>query len=128
VLTKSNGFEIASRLSRSSNQVLQILSSEYAPFVLKDFYKSLRLTIYATKEEIEEAHKILTALRSKGRMRYSDLADFGYATTTTRALKAMEEAKLITKQVMSEPYRPVVYSLTEKGKKVSEIVADLQKL
>ena len=73
--------------------------------------------------------KILTALRVKGRMRYSDLVDVvGFATTTTRALKAMEEAKLVTKQVMSEPYRPVVYSLTEKGKKVSELVAELEKL
>jgi DNA-binding HxlR family transcriptional regulator len=73
--------------------------------------------------------KILGALKSKGKMRYSELVDIvGFATTTTRALKAMEEAKLVTKQVVNEPYRPVVYSLTEKGRKAGELVTELEKL
>ena len=72
--------------------------------------------------------KILMALKTKSRMRYSDLAELVGNSTTTRALKAMEEAKLVTRQVLSDPYRPVVYSLTEKGKKASELLSELEKL
>lgn len=73
--------------------------------------------------------KILDALKAKGRMRYSDLVEVvGFSTTTSRALKAMEALKLIQKQVLNEPYRPVVYWLTERGRKLAEIVAELEKV
>jgi DNA-binding HxlR family transcriptional regulator len=49
-------------------------------------------------------------------------------TTTTRALRAMEECKLLTRRVLDEPYRPVSYSLTERGKKLSELLGELEKL
>lgn len=72
--------------------------------------------------------KILDALRDKNRMRYSDLVEVvGFSTTTSRALKAMALLKLIDKEVLNEPYRPVAYSLTEKGRRLSEIVADLER-
>ncbi len=73
--------------------------------------------------------RILSTLKEKGRVRYSDLADLvGFATTTTRALKAMEEARLVNKEVLNEPYRPVVYSLTEKGKKAADLIGELTNL
>ncbi len=72
--------------------------------------------------------KILDALRDKNRMRYSDLVEVvGFSTTTSRALKAMQLLKLIDKEVLNEPYRPVAYSLTERGRRLSEIVADLER-
>jgi hypothetical protein len=36
----------------------------------------------------------------------------------SRALKAMEEMKLIEKKALTEPYRPGAYWLTAKGKKI----------
>lgn len=62
-------------------------------------------------------------------MQYSELVEVvGFSTTTTRAIKAMESLKFINKEVLNEPYRPVVYWLTEKGKRLSEIMAELEKL
>lgn len=73
--------------------------------------------------------KILAALKQKERMRYGELVEVvGFATTTSRALKAMEAAKLVEKEALSEPYRPVVYWLTEKGRKVSDLAASLEGL
>jgi len=73
--------------------------------------------------------KILAALRQKERMRYGELVVVvGLATTTTRTLKAMEEAKLVEKEAPSEPYKPVAYWLTEKGRRMSDLVASLQGL
>ena len=70
--------------------------------------------------------KILTALKKKERMSYSELARIvGFSTTASRALKAMERHKLVNKQVLNEPYRPVVYSLTERGAKLSELVEEI---
>jgi DNA-binding HxlR family transcriptional regulator len=40
----------------------------------------------------------------------------------------MEKLGLIEKRVLTEPYRPVVYYLTEKGKKLTEIIEQLQEL
>lgn len=62
-------------------------------------------------------------------MRYSELVKIvGFSTTTTRALKAMEAAKLVRKEVLNEPYRPVAYWLTERGRKLSQMVAEIEKL
>lgn len=51
----------------------------------------------------------------------------GFSTTTIRALKAMESQKIVLR-VLNEPYRPVAYSLTEKGKRLSELVTEIEKL
>ena len=73
--------------------------------------------------------KILGALRKQESMNYSELAKIvGFETTATRALKALEEGKYLTREVQNKPYRPVAYSLTEKGKRLSEIVVELERL
>jgi DNA-binding HxlR family transcriptional regulator len=72
--------------------------------------------------------KILLALRKQDQ-NYSALAKLvGFSTTTSRALKAMESNKLVTKQVLNEPYRPVIYSLTERGRKLSSILDEIERL
>ena len=78
---------------------------------------------------LKGTRKILELLRVKDRMRYSELVNaIGFSTTTTRALKAMEAAKLVDRKVLDEPYRPVAYSLTEKGRKLSQLVAEIEKV
>ena len=78
---------------------------------------------------LKGTRKILEVLRDKGQVRYSQLADaVGFSTTTSRALKAMEAAKLVDREVLDEPYRPVAYSLTEKGRKLSQLAAEIEKL
>jgi DNA-binding HxlR family transcriptional regulator len=78
---------------------------------------------------LKGTRKILEMLKARERMRYSELVDaIGFSTTTSRALKAMEAAKLVDRKVLDEPYRPVAYSLTEKGKKLSQLVAEIEKL
>ena len=73
--------------------------------------------------------KILIALKEQGSTKYLDLVKkVGFATTTTRALKALEENKFVTREVLDEPYRPVAYSLTDKGKRLLEIVMEIEKL
>lgn len=71
--------------------------------------------------------KILDELTAKGNVRYSELVRaVGFSTTTTRALKAMERMGLVEKKVLAEPYRPVIYSLTKKGKRLAEISKQLE--
>jgi DNA-binding HxlR family transcriptional regulator len=73
--------------------------------------------------------KILLALRKQDSMNYSELAKIvGFETTATRALKALEAGKYLTREVLNKPYRPVAYSLTERGKRLSEIVVELERL
>ena len=78
---------------------------------------------------LKGTRKILEVLSDKGQVRYSQLADaVGFSPTTSRALKAMEAAKLVDREVLNEPYRPVAYSLTEKGRKLSQLTAEIEKL
>lgn len=71
--------------------------------------------------------KILDELTVKDSVRYSELVRaVGFSTTTTRALKAMEWMGLVEKKVLAEPYRPVIYSLTKKGKRLAEISKQLE--
>ena len=73
--------------------------------------------------------KILLELKEKGSVKYSELVKVvGFSTTTTRALKHMEKLGLIEKKALTEPYRPIVYYLTEKGKRLTEIIEQLQEL
>jgi DNA-binding HxlR family transcriptional regulator len=73
--------------------------------------------------------KILEELGERGSVRYSDLVKaVGFSTTTTRALKGMEKLGVVRKRVMEEPYRPVEYSLTDKGRRVLGIVKELERL
>jgi len=73
--------------------------------------------------------KILEELGEKGGVNYSELVRVvGFSTTTTRALKRMEEFGIVEKRVLAKPYRPVEYSLTEKGKRLAEIVKKIDAL
>jgi DNA-binding HxlR family transcriptional regulator len=73
--------------------------------------------------------KILKALASNRQMKYSDLVrQVGFSTTTTRALKGMEQLDLVQKKALTEPYRPVAYWLTDKGKRVAEVAEMLESI
>jgi DNA-binding HxlR family transcriptional regulator len=68
-------------------------------------------------------------MEKAGKMRYSEIVKIvGYSSTTTRALKNMERHSIVKKEVLNEPYRPVSYSLTDKGKKLATLVKDLESL
>jgi len=72
---------------------------------------------------------IVLNLYRHGPMRYSEIVKIvGYSTTANRALKALERMGFIEKQALTEPYRPVIYSLTEKGKKLARILEQLESL
>lgn len=73
--------------------------------------------------------KILLSMEKYGKMNYSDLVEeVGYSTTTTRALKSMEKQGIVNREVLNEPYRPVAYSLTDKGKKLLTLLKELENL
>jgi DNA-binding HxlR family transcriptional regulator len=62
-------------------------------------------------------------------MRYYEIVKVvGYSTTTTRALKSMERQGLVKKEALNEPYRPVSYSLTDKGRKLATFLKELENL
>lgn len=78
---------------------------------------------------LKGTRRILVALTHKEKMNFSELARIvGFSTTTTRSLKAMEAHLLVTKEVLNEPYRPVAYSLTDRGKRVANLLAELDKI
>jgi len=73
--------------------------------------------------------KILLSMERAGKMRYSEIVKVvGYSTTTTRALKSMERHGIVKKEVLNEPYRPVSYSLTDKGRKLVTFLKELESL
>ena len=73
--------------------------------------------------------KILLSMEKAGKMRYSEIVKIvGYSTTTTRALNSMERHGIVKKEVLNEPYRPVSYSLTDKGRKLAILLKELENL
>lgn len=73
--------------------------------------------------------KILLNLERTGKMRYSEIVKaVGYSTTTTRSLKSMEKLSIVKREVLNEPYRPVAYSLTEKGRRLTSVLKELENL
>lgn len=73
--------------------------------------------------------RILEELRQRQKSMYSDLVRIvGHSTTTTRALNAMMALGFIEKEVLNKRYRPVVYFLTEKGRKLAEKASELEAL
>ncbi|MCS7386821.1 MAG: winged helix-turn-helix transcriptional regulator [archaeon GB-1867-005] len=75
---------------------------------------------------LKGASKILIALYENDLLIYSQLVEIvGYSTTTNRAIKKLIEFRLIKRRVLDERYRPVAYSLTETGRKLSEIIMQL---
>ena len=82
-----------------------------------DIFKALALTGTA---------KIIEAL-SKGPMRYSEIVKIvGFSTNATRSLKALQSLKLVKRRVLSGPYRPVEYSLTDSGVKVRQLMKSIE--
>lgn len=78
---------------------------------------------------LKGTRKILLELQQRQKVRYSDLVRVvGHSTTTSRALSSMENLDIVTKEVLQEKYRPVVYSLTENGKRLSKILIELTSL
>ncbi|MGH9923578.1 MAG: winged helix-turn-helix transcriptional regulator [Nitrososphaerales archaeon] len=72
---------------------------------------------------------ILKELKSNRKTRYSNLVKIvGFSTTTSRALKAMEQLQFVTKEVLNEPYRPVVYSLTKRGEHLANLSEAIDKI
>ena len=73
--------------------------------------------------------KVLKALSSNKQMRYSGFVkQVGFATTTSRALKRMEKMGFLEKKALTEPYRPVAYWLTDKGKRLATVVRELESI
>ena len=73
--------------------------------------------------------KIIAALRKKDSLSYSELRKIvGFATTASRSLKALQKESFVNREVLDMPYRPVAYSLTEKGRRLSEIMLELEEL
>ena len=73
--------------------------------------------------------KILLTLEKAAKMRYSEIVKVvGYSTTTTRALKSMERHGIVKREVLNEPYRPVSYALTDKGRKLVTFLKELESL
>lgn len=78
---------------------------------------------------LKGTRRVLQALKENGPMKYKELvAVVGFSTTTSRCLKAMESHHLVTKKVLSEPYRPVEYKLTERGDRLLKLALDIEKL
>ena len=72
---------------------------------------------------------ILTELSEKGEVKYSDLAKaVVHSTTTSRALSQMEKHGFIKRKVLQAKYRPVIYSLTNRGTQLAELVKSLMEL
>jgi DNA-binding HxlR family transcriptional regulator len=73
--------------------------------------------------------KIMFSMEKAGKMKYSEIVKVvGYSTTTTRSLKSMERLGIVKREVLNEPYRPVAYSLTEKGKKLTSLLKEIENL
>lgn len=72
---------------------------------------------------------ILTELSQKKEVKYSDLVRaVGHSTTTSRALLQMEKLGFIKREVTQAKYRPVLYSLTDKGRRLAELTESLMEL
>ncbi len=73
--------------------------------------------------------KVLFIMEKTGKMKYSEIVKVvGYSSTTTRSLKAMEKLGLVKREVLNEPYRPVAYSLTEKGHRLANLLKEIETL
>jgi len=63
--------------------------------------------------------EILENLEKVGRLKYKEVEELvGNPSTTTRRLSSLERKGLIEREVSSERYRPVYYTLTERGRKL----------
>ena len=78
---------------------------------------------------LKGTRKIVLELNRRRAVKYSDLVEVvGYATTASRALKALQKFGFLEKKALTEPYRPVVYYLTDKGRTLAKILTELEQL
>ncbi len=77
----------------------------------------------------KDCDKFLLALLENGKMNFGKLAKLTkYPATTTRILKELTAEGLITRKVMQDEKRSVIYSLTPKGKEVALLLMKLKEL
>ena len=71
--------------------------------------------------------EILENLDNKRSLKYKELEEFvGNPSTTSRRLNSLERKGIIERLVSSERYRPVYYSLTDKGRKLLFLVKEMR--
>jgi DNA-binding HxlR family transcriptional regulator len=63
--------------------------------------------------------EILKHLEKKEGMKYAEIEALIGSPSTTRRLNELEELRILKREILSEKYRPVKYSLTKKGKNCS---------
>lgn len=71
--------------------------------------------------------KILENLDKKKEMKYKEIENIvGNPSTTARRLADLEKLGIIKRKVSEEKYRPVYYSLTDKGRDLALMVRELK--
>jgi DNA-binding HxlR family transcriptional regulator len=66
--------------------------------------------------------------RTEG-LKYAEIEKIiGSPSTTTRRLNELEELGIVKREILSEKYRPVKYSLTKKGKELLRLVKKTENL
>jgi len=71
--------------------------------------------------------EILENLDREKSLKYKELEEFvGNPSTTSRRLNSLEKKGLVERHVSSEKYRPVYYSLTDKGRKLLFLVKEMR--
>lgn len=65
----------------------------------------------------------------KGGMKYNEIESMiGSPSTTTRRLNELEELRVVKREILSEKYRPVKYSLTKRGKGLFNLIKEIESL
>ena len=68
-------------------------------------------------------------LYQRGEVKYSELSEkIGYASTLNRSLKQLMVLGLVSRKVLDEPYRPVIYSLTTEGENLAEALKKISEI
>lgn len=75
------------------------------------------------------AKEIVLTLKQKGELTYSDIEFIiSNPRTTSRRLDELCKAGIIKRKVLSDKYRSVSYSLTQKGEEVIKILTMIEKI
>lgn len=75
-----------------------------------------------------KAIDIIALLSEKGELRYSEIKQLGHYTTVSRRLKDLEKMGMVKRKVKAEYPPKVTYKLTEKGKKLLKLLAELDSM
>jgi len=77
----------------------------------------------------EGTKTILHALADKGSLKFTDLRKLiGSPTTTSDRLRELIKENVVKREVQSDRYRTVMYSLTKKGFQVVEIIKEIERM